>query len=260
LVVTDDLYMAGADSSGGILGACVQALLAGNDMVLLSSEPEISGQLWTGLLARFRRDPAFASKVRKGAERVLATKLVRLGPWGRRGLVPDPGRSASSLPDPKAQAFFEGLARRAATLIGPSRSIPFRPSGSILIAGPLPSFISIGRAAYPDSRGFLFSGGFGGAEASVDELLEFRRAVGECDAVIVCVGTRAGRQFAEVARSEGKPVAIVSVLSPIWVRKEEWAAAIVAVYHYAPSCLKAGFAVLKGELVARGRLPLSVMR
>ena len=58
----------------------------------------------------------------------------------------------------------------------------------------------------------------------------------------------------------GKPVAIVSVLSPIWIRKATWASAAVAVYHYAPVCIKAGFAVLTGELKARGRIPLSVMR
>jgi hypothetical protein len=174
--------------------------------------------------------------------------------------VPNPAALARSLPDPKAQVFFADLARRAATIVGPSSSIPFRPSGKVLLAGPLPSFISIGRAAYPDAESFLFSGGFSGADASMEELLEFAKAVRGCDAAIVCVGTGAGLQFAETARSEGKPVAIISVLSPIHIKGASWAKAAVAVYHYAPACLKAGFAVLKGELKARGRLPLSVMR
>jgi len=260
LVVTDDLYMAGAESQGGILSTCVQALMAGNDMVLLSAEPEFSGSLWTGLLARYRGNKAFAARVREGAERVLATKLVNLGPWGRRGLVPKPAALARSLPDPKAQVFFADLARRAATLVGPQASMPFRPSGKVLLAGPLPSFISIGEAAYPGSEGFIFSGGFGGADASVEELLEFARVVRRCDAVIICVGSRAGMQFAETARSEGKPVAIISVLSPIHIKGAIWAKDAVAVYHYAPICLKAGFAVLKGELKARGRIPLSTMK
>ena len=260
LVVTDDLYMAGADTPEGILGTSIQAFTAGNDMILLSSEPEFSGQLWTGLLARFRKDKGFASRIRKAAVRVLATKLVRLGSWGKGGLVPEPRQAALSLPDPKAQAFFADLARRAATLVGPSRSIPFRPTGKVLLAAPLSSFILLGRTAYPDSEGFLYSGGFGGGDASTDELLEFSRAVSGCDAVIVCVGTRAGRQFAQTARSQGKPVALVSVLSPIRISSTEWAAAAVAVYHYAPSCLKAGFAVLTGQLKARGRMPLSAMR
>ncbi|MCX7026178.1 MAG: FAD-dependent oxidoreductase [Spirochaetes bacterium] len=260
LVITDDLYMTGADSAGGILETCVSALMAGNDMVLLSAEPEYSGSLWTGLLARFRKDKVFSARVRKGAERVLATKLVRLGPWGRKGLVPDPAALTVSLPDSKAQIFFADLAKRACSLVGPSRTIPFHPTGRFLIAGPIPSFVSIGKAAYPNSEGFLFSGGFSGADASMEELLEFARIVRSYDAVIICVGNRTGMEFAETARSEGKPVAIVSVLSPIWVKSAAWASAVVAVYHYAPICLKAGFAVLTGKLKAKGRVPLSVMR
>ena len=260
LVITDDLYMAGAEASGGIFDACVAALNAGNDMVLLSSEPEYEGQLWTSLLSRFRKDEAFAARVRKGAERVLSVKLLYLGPWGKKGLVPNLAALPKSLPDPKAQIFFADLARRAATIVGPSKAIPFRPAGKILIAGPIQSFISIGKVAYPNSEGFLFSGGFGGVASSIEDLKTFAMTVRDYDAVILCVGNRAGMQFAEIARSEGKPLAIISVLSPIWVKGASWADAVVAVYHYAPMCLKVGFAVLKGELRAAGRLPLSVMR
>jgi hypothetical protein len=53
-------------------------------------------------------------------------------------------------------------------------------------------------------------------------------------------------------------VAIVSVLSPAHAAgADAWAAASVAVYHYAPACLKAGLDALAGAIPARGRVPLS---
>lgn len=258
LVVTDDLYMAGAEASGSIVESCVHALLAGNDMVLLSSEPELSGGLWLGLISRYRKDQAFARRVREGAKRVLATKLLYLRPWGKKDLVPDQASLAKVLPAPGAQAFFSDLARRAATLVFPRASLPFRPSGKVLLAGPLQSFVTRGRLVYPGAEGFVFSGGFGAKDASDEELEEFGRLLEGCEAAVVCVGNRAGMEFAEAARAKGKKVAIVSVLSPAKARTASWAEAVVAVYHYAPICLDAGFSVLSGRLKARGKLPLSL--
>jgi len=265
LLITDDLYMTGALGSKSILDTCIDALMAGNDMILLSVAPEPDGVLWKGLLARYGKDETFCRRVREAAGRVIALKMRYLRSLGREGLLPDPAKVASRLPDPKAQAFFKDLAQRSVSLVGKGDAIPFpskaTPESRILLAGPFDSFLSIGKGKYPGASTFLFSYRPENT-ASQAEIEAFRVALAGRDAAIICVANRAGMQFATAAHDAGLDVAIISVLSPIHVRHSSWAKAIVAVYHYAPECLKAGFDALLGKIPAGGRVPLSakVMR
>ena len=255
LVITDDLYMAGALGSDSILDTCVKAIMAGNDMILLSSAPDLDGALWKGLLARYREDASFGKRVREAAGRVLALKLRHLRPLGEKGLVPDATAVARLLPDPDAQAFFRDLARRSVSLVGTGGVLPFLPKGKVVIAGPFDTFISIGRGKYPNSTSYHFSYRPENSASSA-ELESFRASLAGCEAAIVCVANRAGLQFATVAHDAGLKVAIVSVLSPVYAAHSSWASAIVAVYHYAPVCLEAGFDALLGKIPAAGHVPL----
>lgn len=273
LVITDDLYMAGALGSKTILDTCIEALMAGNDMILLSVAPEPEGALWRGLLARYRKDEAFRRRAKEAAGRVMNLKVLHLRPLGKAGLLPDPSAIDSRLPDPAAQAFFRDLAQRSVSIVGNGAAIPFPdkagmprtadspPGSGILLAGPFDSFLSIGRRKYPGAGAFQFSYR-PETSASKAELEAFRAALGGNRAAIICVANRAGLQFAALAHDAGLKVAIISVLSPIHVRQSSWAEAILAVYHYAPACLEAGFDALLGTIPAKGRLPLSskVMR
>ena len=259
LVITDDLYMTGALGSDSILDTCVKALMAGNDMILLSSAPDLDGSLWKGLLARYRDDAPFRKRVREAAGRVLAMKLSHLRPLGEKGLVPDATAITRLLPDPEAQAFFRDLARRSVSLVGAGGSLPFLPKGKVMIAGPFDTFVSIGRAKYPNSSSFQFSYRPENS-ASREELDNFKASLAGCDSAIVCVANRAGLQFATIAHDAGLRVAIVSVLSPIHAGHSSWASAIVAVYHYAPICLEAGFDALLGKIPASGQVPLAAKK
>jgi len=256
LAITDDLYMAGALGAGSILETCVKALLAGNDMLLLSTAPDPEGTLWKGLLARYRTDEAFRDRVREACGRAIALKLGHLRPLGREGIMPDPEAAAGLLPDPEAQAFFRDLARRSVSPVGKGGGLPFLPEGRVMIAGPFDTFISAGTKRYPKSSAFQFRYRPENS-ASPAELEDFRRSLAGCEAAIVCVANRAGMQFATVAHDAGLEVAIVSALSPVHVANSSWASALVAVYHYAPACLEAGLDALLGRIPAAGRVPLS---
>ncbi len=255
LVITDDLYMSGALEGGSVLDACVKALSAGNDMIMLSSAPDPEGPLWRGLLARFREDRAFRQAVLRASARVVATKLQYLRPLGAGNLVPEPEKIARSLPDPEAAVFFRDLARRSVSVVGPGGRLPFRPKGRVMIAGPFDNFIRLGREKYPGAATYQFSYR-PEKTASKSELEEFRGALSGCGAAIVCVANQAGLQCANLARDEGLDVAIVSVLSPVHAARSSWASAVVAVYHYASICLEAGFDALMGKVPAPGRVPL----
>lgn len=256
LVITDDLYMTGALGDEGILETSIKALSAGNDMILLSATPEREGGLWRGLLARYREDESFRERVREGAGRVMALKLKHLRPIGREGLAPEPAAVSALLPDSGAPAFFADLARRSVSLVGTGGKLPFLPSGKVMIAGPFDTFVAMGRKKYANSSSYLFSYR-PEKEASKAELDDFRASLEGCGAAIVCVANRAGMQFATAAHDAGLKVAIVSVLSPAHAAHSSWASAIVAVYHYAPICLEAGFDALLGAIPAKGRVPLA---
>ncbi|HEY9054207.1 MAG TPA: glycoside hydrolase family 3 N-terminal domain-containing protein [Rectinemataceae bacterium] len=255
LVITDDLYMAGASAGSSMLDTCLSAIKAGNDMILLSSLPDFDGNLWAGLSKAYGSDAEFRMRVDESAVRILATKLLHLGPAGAAGLLPDPGTVEAVLPDPEAQAFFADLAWRSVTLVKGSAHA-FAPEGPVLIAAPFGEFLDLGASRYSDARLFRFSGGLASA-ADPDELRAFSGALEEAEAAIICVGSGSGLQFAEAARRSGKEFAVISVLSPAIIRHIQGARTILAVYHYAPACLEAGFLALSGRIPARGRLPLS---
>lgn len=257
VVLTDDLYMEGALGEGTALETCVRALEAGNDLLMLSVAPDPRGALWKGLAARFDANPAFASRVRQAATRVVALKLLYLRPLGKEGLTGAAETAGGPLPDPEGAAFFADLARRSATSWGPQGGIPFKPSGRLILAGPFDTFISAGKAAYPRADGFQFSYRPEAAPLP-DEFASFTARLSSYDAAIVCVANQSGLSYALAAKDAGLEVAVVSVLSPSRARgAASWARAVVSVYHYAKPSLQAAFDVLTGRLHARGRLPIS---
>ncbi len=164
-------------------------------------------------------------------------------------------RLPGSFPIPTLKPF-QGLARRSVSLVGVGGSLPFLPKGKVMVAGPFDTFISIGKGKYPNSTSFQFSYRPENS-ASRDELDNFKASLAGCEAAIVCVANRAGLQFATIAHDAGLKVAIVSVLSPVHAGHSSWASAIVAVYHYAPVCIEAGFDALLGRILAAGHVPLA---
>jgi beta-N-acetylhexosaminidase len=259
IAVTDDLAMNGAGiAAGSFSEACVKAIEAGNDVIMMSRLLELDDPAWKRLLEEYRRSPAFRSRVRESAARVLETKLRYLKPRGKAALVPDLGSLGSRVPDPEAAAFFKEQAYRSATAVA-SRAIPFAPAGRILVASPLKEFSTAALEAYPGAASFRFSYSPEGAALS-GELAAFDAALAGCSAAVVCVANQAGMDFAQRAHDAGKGVAIVSAQSPAPLARAKWAEAAVAVYGCSPESLRAGLDVLTGKAAAQGRLPVKLSR
>jgi beta-N-acetylhexosaminidase len=255
LAVTDDLTMNGADeAAGSVSEACVKAVEAGNDLLMLSKLMGAEDSVWQRLLSLYRGEPAFKARVREAATRVVETKLRYLKPRGKKALVPDLAGLSAKVPDPEAASFFAAQAYRSATVLRVA-GLPFLPRGRLLVASPFKEFSDIALEAYPGAKVFDFS--FRPESAAVPaELGAFDRALAGADEVVVCVANGAGMDFAERAHEAGKRVAIVSVQSPAPLARAPWAEAAVAVYSYSLESLRAGVAVLAGKAQAQGRLPL----
>ena len=263
LAVTDDLFMAGAAPSASdgparwtVSDACLKAMEAGDDLLMMSRLLDFDDPAWTKILDAYKARPAFRSRVREAATRVILTKLRHLKAWGAQALVPDSSALATRVPDPEAAAFFKEQAFRSATALTPGR-LPFKPSGRILVAAPFGDFISAALAAYPGSASYRFSFHPDGA-ALPEELAAFDRAAAGCAAVVLCAPNDAGMDFALRAHQEGKKVGIVSAQSPAPLSRAPWADAAIAVYGYSPESLQAGVAALSGAAAPEGRLPLQI--
>jgi len=253
LVITDDLMMTGAASSGGLSETCELAIRAGNDILMFSRTLALDDAAWTRLASLYRSDPSFKARVDESVRRVLRAKLRWLLPLGRDGVRPDDD-PAAAMRSAESREFFGEQAMRSATVLGVP-GLPMPDDGKTLVAGPFGDFIAEAQARVPGIETFRFS--YQPAEkADASELAAFRSRLRRADTVVVCVANPAGAAFAAAARDSGKRLYIVSALNPSYALEFSDYATVVAVYSYARESFKAAFAVLEGDVEAVGRLPI----
>ncbi|MDR3161293.1 MAG: glycoside hydrolase family 3 protein [Spirochaetaceae bacterium] len=250
LIITDDLMMNGATAAvGSVSRAAKQALMAGNDIIMFSSTPNLSDPVWTSLAASMREDPEFRTRVRDAARRVLEIKLRFLRGEKAVPAIPDPAKIAASLPDPEGQAFFLDLAARSVTVVSGERAFPLTPeqAGNVFLAGNYADFFTAGRTAFPGASAYWYppSGESG----------EFVSLARTADTIIFCLSDSAGLKMLQSLKGLGKRVILFSVLSPVYLEEVSWVDASLAVYSYAPESFIAGFSAILGRIVPQGRLP-----
>ncbi|MDR0690417.1 MAG: glycoside hydrolase family 3 protein [Spirochaetaceae bacterium] len=251
LIITDDLMMNGATTSTGSVSQAVkQALLAGNDIIMLSSTPSLNDRVWTYLVASIKEDPGFRNRVRDAARRILETKLTHLRGEGAVPYIPDLRKVETNLPDPEGAAFFLDLAARSVTVIsGTGEGIfPLYPekAGKVLLAGNYMDFFSTGRIAFPGARSYWYS------PERTAELQDYARNV---DTIIFCLSDQEGLTILKSLEPLGKRVIVFSVSSPVHLEGISWAEGAIAVYSYAPESFTAGFSAILGRIPAQGKLP-----
>jgi beta-N-acetylhexosaminidase len=244
LVITDDLMMNGATTYAGSLSkAAKQALLAGNDIVMLSKTPSLTEPVWTALVQAMKEEPEFRDRVRDAARRVLEVKFRHLK---EGGYLPDLEKLDSELPSQEGAAFFLDLAVRSVTMLR-GEALPEGEGGRLLLAGQYEDFFRAGKAAYPEAVNYWYS-----EERGINDFLWFVR---NSDTVIFCLSDKEDLRFLRNIESLGKRVIVLSVLNPVYLESVPWVDGAVAVYSYAPESFTAAFSVLAGRIPAEGRLP-----
>jgi beta-N-acetylhexosaminidase len=255
IVITDDLMMNGAAAWAGSLSrAAKQALLAGNDIIMLSKTPSLYDPVWTSLLGSMKDDAEFRERVRDAARRVLEVKLRYLRGDKKVPLIPDLQKVDTELPDPEGAAFFLSLAARSVTVVkgGGAPTVPLIPlkaeaAGRVLLAGQYTDFFRAGKAAYPDASSYWYS-----ESRPAAEFVSHARNV---DTIIFCLSDAAGLRFLRNLEGLRKRVIVLSVLSPVYLESVPWVDGAVAVYSYAPESFIVGFSAIVGTIPAGGKLP-----
>jgi beta-N-acetylhexosaminidase len=252
LVITDDLMMNGATMSAGSLSkAAKQALIAGNDIVMLSKTPLLFDPVWTFLISAMKQEPEFKARVQDAARRVLEVKLTYLRGEKAVPYIPDAEKVRKNLPDPDGAAFFLDLAARSVTVIKDAPfPLPPKNAGNVLLTGQYVEFFKQGKAAYPDAKSYWYSEEFG-----MYEFLSYTRSA---DTIIFCLSDAGGLRFLRALEPLKKKVVVFSVLTPVHLDKTPWVDGAIAVYSYANESFIAGFSVLIGRIGAYGKLPFSL--
>ncbi|MFO8064153.1 MAG: glycoside hydrolase family 3 protein [Spirochaetia bacterium] len=263
IVVTDDLHMGGATTYAAqenlsFAELCLEALKAGSDMILLSQTPDPDGDIWQTILSEYRTNETFRTRLRRSVERVLTVKLRYLRPDNRVPLIPDTERVDERIPDPEGEAFFRDQAYRSATAVRDA-DIPFRISEdeSVLLAGKDEDFLRIGQERYPEADVFRMNGGTFYSPAP-DTPEDFRQTAGEYDVVLFCLSDPATLSVLSKSEDMDARIAVISTLTPVYLSETPWIDSAVAVYGWGVESLRAGYAVLSGEIAAEGRLPVDM--
>ncbi|HSV55700.1 MAG TPA: glycoside hydrolase family 3 N-terminal domain-containing protein [Magnetospirillaceae bacterium] len=256
LVVTDDLFMSGAVLPGGFPETSKRAIMAGNDMLVVSRILDLADEAWNRLIQAYRTDEAFRKRVRESALRILRAKQAYLLPKGPAGLIPR-AENAANLQSQASRAFFTDHAFRSATVLEGS-GLPLVPGagGRILLVGSNFDFFSEGLRRYPGAETLRISV-FPGPEVFASEAEVLATRARGARAVIVSVANASGARMARTIAGTGVPVYIVSILSPAHALDAGPAAGSVAVYSMSRASFEAAFAVLSGVVEGRGILPIS---
>ena len=255
LIITDDLMMNGATTYAGSLSrAAKQALLAGNDIIMLSKTPSLNDPVWTYLASSMKEEPEFRERVRDACRRILAMKLEYLRGEKKVPYVPDLSRIESGLADPEGTAFFLSLAARSVTVINGKNVFPLSPekAGRVLLAGNYSDFFSAGKKAYPNAVSYWYS-----PSRYIGELAAYAR---NADTVVFCLSDRADGRILAQLRALDKRVIVFSVLSPAYLDEFSWTDGAVAVYSYASESFIAGFSAILGRIPGEGKLPFNLNR
>ena len=260
LLITDDLYMSGANRGKTMAEVCIEAIEAGNDLLLLSQTPQLEGPIWKALLSKYRKDRAFHDRVREAVGRILRTKLRYLHQESDK-------RSNSSetalahVAAPESREFFLEQSARSVTLLKNNLSlIPYTPSKKerILLAGPFKDFLRIGKTYFPQAEEFQFSySPF--YRAIPEEKRTLQRVSSTVDTIIFCLANPNGLDLLRTLRNFQGKIIVFSILTPVYLREVSWIQTAIAVYGWGIDSFKAGFAVINGDIPPLGKNPIETL-
>jgi len=261
IVMTDDLYMGGAWQYGaargwGISELVVEAIRAGNDMVLLSRTPDFNGEIWQTVLAEYRSDPAFRDRVREAALGVIRTKLRYLKPADRVPLYPDPSLLPQLMTTDEGRTYFRDQAGRSVVVVA-DEDIPHRTRDdeTVLLTGKDRDFLRIGQQFYPDADQYRISASsFDTADPA--ESARLKNLAANYDTVVFCLSDPGTLGVLEGLEDVEATVIVMSILTPIYLSEVPWVGSSVAVFGWGEESFRAGFSVIQGDMTAEGHLPV----
>ena len=263
IVITDDLYMGGATQYGDKQGwsmarMVLEALKAGNDMVMLSETPALNDEIWETLYAEYQKNEHFRMQIRESVARILRVKLLYLKEDWRVPLTIDPQQVYSDIAANEGQPFFQEQAARGVTLIR-DHIIPFQNSeqGSVLMISQDTDYLREGSRRYPNSEQFYFDySPFYSADSSV--IANLQQRVPRYDTIIFNLANPNSLEVLQSLEAYKDKIIVFSTLTPAYLEDVPWVRSAIAVYGWGVESFAAGFAALHGDIPFQGSLPINL--
>lgn len=261
IVVTDDMHMGGATvyaqrNNWTFAELLKESVMAGNDVIMLSSTPAFNGTIWNTLLRAYRQDPAFRRRVEESVRRSLHVKVAYLIPEWRVPLFPQWEEIADFIRKPAAVEFLLDQSARSVTQIR-GGDLPFTPvpGQRVLLVGRNAGFFNAGRRAYPGA-GELRLQGVNFYTSSSEDVRRLRERGRQYDVIIYQLSDPNTLDVLRRADIQDRKVIVFSILTPIYLRELPWVENAIAVYGWGQESFDAGFAVLRGDFTPPGILPI----
>ena len=251
VIITDDMQMIGALYKNNVSESSLEALKAGNDIILISRNLADYDRIRNLIIREMRNDPDFEKQIRKSVERILKVKYEYLDMETSRLRV----KSQSTYPVPAegAAAFFYQQAFRSVSMLQSDKLIK-KPEANerILLAGPFRLFFEEGLKRFPnaDTHSIPYS------PALESDLRRMAQVASRYDTIIFCTANADGIEILNTLKNSRSRVIVLSVRSPANLLNLDWIDGGVAVYGTGRESFTAGFAVIAGDFIPEGVLPL----
>ncbi len=257
IVVTDDLIMYGVQSLDYDTATITKlALLAGNDLILISRPPDLHEKIFIRLLGEMETNTEFRNRVIESAERVIRTKLEYLKRSGAVPLYPDVEAIGQTVVIPEGYDFFVDQSFRSVSPISwPDDFTPVSSEGKILLAGQYDEFFEEGRKVFPEADEYYISySPFYYPKESEKNYI--RRNASKYDTIIFCLANPNSLEILKTLRTFEGNLIILSVLTPVYLTEVPWVTSSLALYGTTNESFLAGFSTLQGLYEPSGIVPL----
>ena len=248
--------MHGAFQNGNsISDACLKALKAGNDMIMISHDFDIYTRVWDLLYTELQENPHFREQLRDSVRRILITKLRFLKGPDAVPLKPDSAAISRAIPSEDGKEFFFNQACRSVSLIQDGNIPLDGENQDILLAGQLSTFLNVGRRYYPDAGTYYFPySPF--YEAEEKYISELKQLASRYDTLIFCLANPNSAEVLRHLQGINMKIIFISVLTPVYLPNIPWIGTGLAIYGTGEDSFTAGFAALKGMIPAEGVVPI----
>ncbi|OQY38887.1 MAG: hypothetical protein B6229_04880 [Spirochaetaceae bacterium 4572_7] len=251
VAITDDLFMHGARVNGlSFAGESKLALLAGNDLLLVSKTARQHQLIWDELLYLMGEDKVLKDRIADAASRVISMKLKYLKDDNRVPLYPD-YKSLESIPLSGTKEFVQSQAGRSITIVK-NEKIPYINSDddSILLISNYNRFMNIGKEFYPEAKRTWIT--------NPETFSNVPQTANYFDTVVFCLTSKTNLRVLKSLENYKGNLIVLSFLTPVYIDTLPWVKTFVAAYGQSEESMRAAFSVLKGFTNAPGTFPLDL--
>ncbi len=257
IIITDDMRMTGAIiGTGDTPTACLDALKAGNNMIMISHGTDMYERIWEKLFYEISHNPSFKREIQSSVKTILAIKMKYLGTASSVPLYPDMEKIKENIPAPGAPNFFFNEACRSVSIIRKVH-LPLNPekTGKVLITGPYRLFLTTGLHYFPGAEIYYFP--FSPESNSMEEYSTYLASIADnYNTIIFSLANRNSVQVLEKLKDAHARIIVVSSLTPVYLKDLPWVKDAIAVYGTGIESFTAGFSALLGSFVPEGKVPI----